>query len=175
LQFHFLPALLRDHGRQLTFGYGYTLHVCDLLPKSRGHIGLKSPDPEADPLIDPRYLSDPADITTLVAALRIGRQVLAAPAMARHSKGEWQPGAKVSSTEDLIADIRARAETIYHPVGTCRMGADDDSVTDPVGRVRGVEGVRVVDASLMPRLIAGNTNAPTMMLAETIAGTMRGA
>lgn len=172
LQFHFLPALLKDHGRRLTFGYGFTLHVCDLLPKSRGFIGLESANPEADPLIEPRYLSDPADLTTLIEAMRIGRRVLAAPALARQSKRELEPGDQVRSTEDLVADIRARAETIYHPVGTCRMGADTDSVTDPVGRVRGVEGVRVVDASLMPRIIAGNTNAPTMMIADTIATTM---
>jgi choline dehydrogenase-like flavoprotein len=100
LQFHFLPTLLKDHGRRLTLGYGFTLHVCDLLPRSRGFIGLKSADPEADPLIEPRYLSDPADLTTLIEAMRIGRRVLAAPALARHSKRELEPGDRVHSTED---------------------------------------------------------------------------
>lgn len=166
LQFHFLPTLLKDHGRQIAFGYGYTLHVCDLLPKSRGRIALKSSDPFDAPMIDPAYLSDPRDIETMIAAVRIGRQILAAPATAAHSKSEIVPGPSVQSDAEIIADIRDRAETIYHPVGTCRMGRDHASVVDPELRVRGVEGLRVVDASVMPTLVAGNTNAPTMMIAE---------
>ncbi|GAA0740478.1 MULTISPECIES: GMC family oxidoreductase [Sphingomonas] len=170
LQFHFLPTLLKDHGRQIAFGYGYTLHVCDLLPKSRGRIGLKSRDPLDDPLIDPAYLSAPEDIETMVSAVRIGRQILSAPSIATFSKRELVPGSSIESEADIIADIRHRAETIYHPVGTCRMGRDQQSVVDPALRVRGVEGLRVVDASIMPTLVAGNTNAPTMMIAERAAG-----
>ncbi|WP_136645528.1 GMC family oxidoreductase [Tabrizicola sp. YIM 78059] len=172
LQFHFIPAYLHDHGRRTSFGYGLTLHVCDLLPKSRGRITLSSPDPTAKPRIDPNYLSDPDDLPVLLAGLKQARAITRAPALARHIARETQPGADIASDEALAADIRARAETIYHPVGTCRMGRDSASVTDPAGRVRGVEGLRVVDASLMPAIIAGNTNAPTMMIAENIARMM---
>jgi choline dehydrogenase-like flavoprotein len=172
LQFHFIPAYLHDHGRRLSRGYGLTLHVCDLLPKSRGRISLSSPDPDAAPRIMANYLSHPDDLPTLVRALGIARRITAAPALARHIRVETLPGPEVQSEAALVADIRARAETIYHPVGTCRMGLDPQSVTDPEGRVRGVAGLRVADASLMPAIIAGNTNAPTMMIAETIARRM---
>ncbi|WP_374430196.1 GMC family oxidoreductase [Tabrizicola sp.] len=169
LQFHFIPAYLHDHGRRLSLGYGLTLHVCDLLPKSRGQIRLASPDPMAHPQITANYLGHPDDLPTLRAGLKLARRILHAPALARHIRQETLPGPQVATDVQLDADIRARAETIYHPVGTCRMGRDEQSVTDPQGRVRGVQGLRVVDASLMPQIIAGNTNAPTMMIAETIA------
>lgn len=169
LQFHFIPAYLHDHGRRLSLGYGMTLHVCDLLPKSRGRISLASPDPMARPRIEANYLSHPDDLPTLLSGLKLARRMLKAPSLARHVRTETLPGAQLRSDADLEADIRARAETIYHPVGTCRMGRDAGSVADPDGRVRGVDGLRVVDASLMPQIIAGNTNAPTMMIAETIS------
>jgi choline dehydrogenase-like flavoprotein len=172
LQFHFIPAYLHDHGRRLSLGYGLTLHVCDLLPKSRGRISLASPDPMAAPKIAANYLSHPDDLPTLLAGLKLARQITAAPALARYIAHETLPGPEVQTDTDLMADIRARAETIYHPVGTCRMGQDPASVTDPQGRVRGVAGLRVIDASLMPQIIAGNTNAPTMMIAENIARMM---
>lgn len=172
LQLHFIPAYLRDHGRKTSFGYGMTLHVCDLLPASRGTITLTSPDPLAHPKIDSNYLSAPEDVETLLAGLKRARQVMQAPALARHIKAELFPGPDIQSDAALIDDIRARAETIYHPVGTCRMGQDAGSVVDPEGRVRGIEGLRVVDASIMPAIIAGNTNAPTMMIAENIADRM---
>jgi len=174
LQFHFIPAYLRDHGRQISFGFGYTLHVCDLLPESRGRIRLASADPTAHPKIEPDYLSDPRDMETMLKAFRIGRAIMDAPALAAHRKAELHPGPSVRSDAELVADIRARAETIYHPAGTCRMGRDEASVVDPQLRVRGVEGMRVADASVMPRLIAGNTNAPTMMIAENAAAMMLG-
>ncbi len=174
LQFHFIPAFIHDHGRRPTMGYGMTLHVCDLLPKSRGRIGLNGPDPLAPARIEANYLSHPDDIGTLGAGLRLGRRIMAAPALARYTRRELLPGPEASGDEDLAADIRARAETIYHPVGTCRMGADAGSVVDPQARVRGVEGLRVVDASIMPSIIAGNTNAPTMMIAENVADMMLG-
>lgn len=169
LQFHFIPAYLHDHGRRLSLGYGLTLHVCDLLPKSRGRISLASPDPMAHPRISANYLGHPEDMPTLLSGLKLARRILCAPALSRHIRTETLPGPQVASDDALMADIRARAETIYHPVGTCRMGLDAASVTDPEGRVRGVQGLRVVDASIMPQIIAGNTNAPTMMIAETIA------
>jgi choline dehydrogenase-like flavoprotein len=172
LQFHFLPALLRDHGRQISWGYGVTLHVCDLFPKSRGRIRLSSNDPMAPAVIEANYLTHPDDIAVMLKGLRIARRVMAAPALASLIKAEVAPGEVLQSDEDLVADIRARAETIYHPVGTCRMGQDAASVVDPQARVRGVVGLRVVDASIMPAIIAGNTNAPTMMIAENVADMM---
>jgi choline dehydrogenase-like flavoprotein len=174
LQFHFLPAFLNDHGRRLTWGYGITLHVCDLLPRSRGRISLASPDPQTAPLIDPNYLADPADGETLLAGLRLARRIVAAPALARHLRAEILPGARTRLEAELLADIRARAETVYHPVGTCRMGRDDRSVVDPEARVRGVGGLRVADASIMPSIIAGNTNAATMMIAQNVADMILG-
>ncbi len=172
LQLHFLPALLRDHGRKTVLGYGLTLHICDLLPKSRGRITLASADPAAAPNIYAGYLSHADDLATLLAGLKIGRTVLAAPALAQHISHEMEPGPAAQSNEALIAHIRASAESIYHPVGTCRMGRDEAAPCDPAGRVRGVECLRVIDASIMPSLPAGNTNAPTMMLAENIARMM---
>ncbi len=174
LQFHFIPAYLHDHGRRLSLGYGLTLHVCDLLPKSRGRISLASPDPMAPPRIAANYLSHPEDVPTLLSGLKIARALVQAPALARYIAQETLPGPRIATDAELEADIRARAETIYHPVGTCRMGLDAGSVTDPMGRVRGVQGLRVIDASLMPQIIAGNTNAPTMMIAENIARGMLG-
>jgi choline dehydrogenase len=168
LQFHFIPAYLHDHGRRVSLGYGLTLHVCDLSPKSRGRITLRSPDPMAAPAIAANYLGHPDDLPVLLNGLKIARALTEAPALARHIARETLPGALKTSDAELEADIRARAETIYHPVGTCRMGMDPASVSDPQGRVRGIENLRVIDASLMPQIIAGNTNAPTMMIAETI-------
>jgi choline dehydrogenase len=123
----------------------------------------------APPRIAANYLGHPDDLPVLLNGLKIARRIVQAPALSRHIRQETLPGPGVTSDAQLEADIRARAETIYHPVGTCRMGHDDASVTDPQGRVRGVESLRVVDASLMPQIIAGNTNAPTMMIAENIA------
>ncbi|MEH6702936.1 GMC family oxidoreductase, partial [Parasphingorhabdus sp.] len=174
VQFHFLPTYLKDHGRKLAFGYGYTLHICDLLPKSRGYISLKSSDPMADPLIQPGYLADPDDLKTIIAAFKIGRRILDAPAMAAHSAAEVHPGPSVQTDDEIAAFIRDTAETIYHPTGTCRMGADAESVVDASLRVRGISGLRVVDASIMPSLVAGNTNAPTMMIAENAADMILG-
>ncbi len=174
LQFHFIPALLRDHGRKTSFGYGVTLHVCDLLPKSRGRISLAGRDPSAAPKIEANYLSHPDDIGVLLDGLKFARRIFDAPAMRKYIKAELLPGPQVQSDDALLGDIRARAETIYHPVGTCRMGQDERSVVDPEARVRGVEGLRVVDASIMPSIIAGNTNAPVMMMAENVSRMMAG-
>lgn len=172
LQFHFLPALLGDHGRKTILGYGVTLHVCDLLPKSRGRITLNSADPKAPARIEANYLSHPEDRAVLLQALKMARGIFAAPALAEHIRAEILPGPDVQSDAALMDHIRAQAETIYHPVGSCRMGRDARAVVAPDARVRGVSGLRVVDASVMPSIIAGNTNAPTMVIAENVARMM---
>lgn len=175
LQFHFTPAHLHDHGRSLRsaartlFGHGYSLHACKLRPRSRGHIGLKSADPAADPLIDPAYLSEPEDMATMVAGVKAARRVLAASVLDPYRGAEMQPGDQVQGEREIECFIRARAESIYHPVGTCRMGQDDMAVVDEQLRVHGLDGLRVVDASIMPTLVGGNTNAPTVMIAEKAA------
>ncbi len=169
VQFHFLPTFLRDHGRKLVAGYGCTLHVCQLRPRSRGYIGLNSADPLADPLIQPNYLQHPDDRAAMIAAVRLARRVFAAPAFAAVNGGEVEPGSAVQSDEQILADIQRRAETIYHPIGTCKMGQDAMAVVDPELRVHGIEGLRVADASIMPTLIGGNTNAPCMIIGEKAA------
>ncbi|MEC9346383.1 MAG: choline dehydrogenase [Pseudomonadota bacterium] len=174
LQYHFLPVLVNDHGRKRIYAHGMTMHCCDLRPKSRGRIGLKSPDPLAAPLIDPNYLDHADDMAKLKRGLALARRIFSAPALNAHAGEELFPGAAVQSDAEVERFIRSKAETIYHPVGTCRMGSDADAVVDPQLRVRGVDGLRVVDASVMPSLIGGNTNAPTIMIAERAADLIRG-
>jgi choline dehydrogenase len=173
LQFHFVPAQLDDHGRNKLPGHGYTLHVCNLRPHSRGHLALSSPDSSVPPRIFANYLSEPADLAVLIEGVRLSREILSARAFDRYRGEEVFPGAQCRSNADFAAAIRAKAESIYHPVGTCRMGTDDDAVVDAALRVRGVQGLRVVDASVMPRLIGGNTNATTIMIAEKAADLMQ--
>lgn len=169
MQLHFVPAQLDDHGRNRLPGYGYTIHACYLRPRSRGEIRLRSADPGQVPHIDPRYLSDPHDIQAMLKATRIARDVLAAPAFDEYRGPEILPGRNSRTDDDLLEFIRRKAETIYHPVGTCKMGNDNQAVVDHQLKVHGLEGIRVVDASIMPELISGNTNAPTIMFAEKIA------
>ncbi|MDE1011181.1 MAG: choline dehydrogenase [Paraburkholderia fungorum] len=169
VQFHFLPAYLKDHGRKLKWGYGCTLHVCQLRPKSRGFICLKSANPLDDPLIHANYLQHPEDLREMIEGVRLARRIFRAPAFEGINGGEVEPGPAVESDSEIAADIRCRAETIYHPVGTCKMGDDAMAVVDSFLCVRGVKGLRVADASIMPTLIGGNTNAPTMVIAERAA------
>jgi len=169
LQFHFLPTFLKDHGRKFLFGYGCTLHVCQLRPKSRGYITLKSADPLVDPLIRANYLDHPDDRHELIQGVKLARRIFAAPAFSHVNGGEMEPGSMVQTDEQILADIRKRGESIYHPVGTCKMGIDQLSVVDTQLRVHGLSGLRVADASVMPKLIGGNTNAPTMAIAEQAA------
>jgi len=172
VQFHFTPLRLSHHGRKIRFlfGDGYSLHVCNLRPKSRGEIRLASSDPLAKPDIFANYLSHPDDMECLVKGVKLARRILAAPAFAPYRGAEIVPAAvsvKDDNDDEGIRNfIRDCAETIYHPVGTCKMGNDDMAVVDDQLRVRGLEGLRVVDASIMPLLIGGNTNAPTIMIAE---------
>ena len=168
IQLHFVPAIVDDHVRKLHLGYGYSCHACVLRPKSRGTVRLASA-----PLIDPRFLSDSRDAEGLLAGTRLMRRIMDAPAMRKwRTKELYTDG--VTDDAALMEHIRARADTIYHPVGTARMGTHATAPCDPQGRVNGVAGLRVVDASLMPTLIGGNTNAPTIMMAEKIAAGMRG-
>jgi len=169
IQFHFLPTYLKDHGRQIMLGYGYTLHICDLKPKSRGFIALKTANPLDEPLIQPRYLTEEDDWVNLVNGYKIGRKLLKSKAFAPYRDEEVAPGSLVESDDQIREDIRKRAESIYHPVGTCKMGNDNMAVVDHQLKVHGVRGLRVVDASIMPNVVAGNTNAPTIMIAEKAA------
>lgn len=175
LQFHFVPALLDDHGRGRLPGYGYTLHACVLHPQSRGHIRLRSADPAAPPLIQPNYLSDPdsADLQRMCEAARVSRDILAQSAFDPWRGDNIFPGKLLGADGELREFIRSKAETVYHPVGTCRMGADAGSVVDPQLRVRGMEGLFVVDAAIMPEVPTGNTNAPTLMIAERASTWLR--
>jgi choline dehydrogenase len=175
LQFHFVPALLDDHGRNRLPGNGFTLHACQLRPQSRGHLELASADPFQAPRIHANYLGAPEDLSLMLEGVRIGREILAQSPLAPFAGEEMQPGASATSDADLKAFIRRRAETIYHPVSTCRMGIDRDAVVDPELKVRGTRGLRVVDASVMPTLISGNTNAPTVMIAEKASDLILGA
>jgi choline dehydrogenase len=168
LQFHFVPAMLDDHGRHRLKGYGYTLHACALRPHSRGHLRLRSADPAQGIGIDPGYLGDAEgfDLKMMIEAAKLSRDILAQTPFDTYRDKPIFPTHTLRDDADFEAFIRAKAETIYHPVGSCRMGGDAHSVVDSELRVRGVEGLRVVDASVMPTLPGGNTNAPTMMIAE---------
>jgi choline dehydrogenase len=177
IQIHAVLALMRDHGKVKATEDGFSLHLCQLRPESRGRIGLQSADPTAHPLIEARYLGTSEDRRVLREAVRIGRDVASQAALDPYRDAELAPGPDVRSDAEVDAWIRATAETIYHPVGTCRMGAVDDpgAVVDGTLRVRGLDGLRVVDASVMPSLVSGNTNAPTIMIAEKAADMIRGA
>ncbi|HKU96805.1 MAG TPA: choline dehydrogenase [Vineibacter sp.] len=177
IQLHFIPAFVIDHGRTRMKRNGMTLHVCLLRPQSRGTIRLKSADPLADAAIDANYLADTKDLDVLVKGTRMAREIFAQAAMTPYRGDELEPGAAKVSDADLAAWVRARCETIYHPVGSCKMGPASDAmaVVDNELRVRGVAGLRVVDASIMPTLVGGNTNAPTIMIAERAADLMLGA
>jgi choline dehydrogenase len=172
IQYHFIPAQVVNHARTPMDGNGVTLHACCLRPQSRGEIRLASTDPLQPPVMDPNYLAADYDLKILVEGLRQGREILAAPAFKPWLGEERIPGAAIQSEAEIVEFIRATAETEYHPVGTCKMGSDPMAVVDERRRVRGIERLRVVDASIMPTLISGNTNAPTIMIAEKAAAMM---
>ncbi len=174
IQFHFQPLSLDGFDRPLHPFSAFTLSGCQLRPTSRGSLALRSSDPRATPVIRANYLADPGDARALVAGLRIARDIASAPALARHVVDEWQPGPELRSDDDLLRYVRSVAATVFHPSGTCRMGLGPDAVVDPALRVHGIEGLRVADASIMPTLVSGNTNAATIMIGERAAELLKG-
>jgi choline dehydrogenase-like flavoprotein len=175
IQLHFVIGKLVDHGRKTVFGHGYSCHVCLLHPRSRGSVTLASPDPLAAPLIDPAFLSAPDDLDRLVRGFQRMRGLLAQPALAALGGRELAASAGAQTPEQIADFIRNHADTIYHPVGSCRMGTGPLDVVDAELRVHGLQGLRVVDASIMPNIVGGNTNAPTVMIAEKAASMIRAA
>ncbi len=170
LQFHVLPTLVGDVDREPLAGHGLSINPCFLRPKSRGTVRLRSADPMAPILFDGGYLQHPDDVATLVRGLRLARRILRAPSMRRVVSEELAPGADEHLPDEVLeAFVRERAKTVYHPSGTCRMGIGADAVVDPQLRVHGVPRLRVCDASVMPSIVSGNTNAPTVMVAERCA------
>ncbi len=176
LQIHFVLAIMQDHAKVRPTQDGFTMHVCQLRPESRGRVSLASADPYADPAIVMNFLSTEEDRRAVREGVRMVRDVVAQPAFAAFGAKEIMPGPAVADDAAIDAFVRARGETIYHPVGTCRMGQADDplAVVDKDCRVIGLQGLRVVDASVIPTLIGGNTNAPTIMIAEKIADAIMG-
>ncbi|WP_126283811.1 GMC family oxidoreductase [Burkholderia stagnalis] len=174
IQLHFVVALVDDHARRLHAGHGMSCHVCLLRPRSRGAVTLQSADPLAAPRIDPAFFDDPRDLDDMVAGFKLTRRLMQAPALAGWITRDLFT-ANVTTDDEIRDVLRQRTDTVYHPVGTCRMGRDALAVVDPQLRVRGLQGLRIVDASVMPTLIGGNTNAPTIMIAEKAVDLMRGA
>lgn len=166
LEYHVQPLSLEAFGENLHTFPAITASVCHLRPESRGHVRITSPDPFAYPEIAPNYLSTPGDRLTAARAIRLTRRIMEQEPMARYSPEEFKPGQTGDSDEDLAQAAGRIGSTIFHPVGTARMGADPRSIVDPQLRVRGVEGLRVIDASIMPVITSGNTNSPTIMIAE---------
>lgn len=166
IQVHFLPFSTDKMGERLHAFSGFSASVCQLRPESRGSLRIRSADPAAPPEIRINYLATEADRSANVEGLKILRRILQAPALRRFVVEEVDPGKKVSTDEELLAHCRARGSTIYHPTSTCRMGNDSLAVVDQRLRLRGIQGLRVVDASIMPDLVSGNTNAAIIMIAE---------
>jgi choline dehydrogenase-like flavoprotein len=176
LQIHLVITKLIDHARQLPVGHGYTCHLCPLRPQSRGSVRLASADPAAPPLIDPNFFGEPNDMDLMIRGFKRLRHILQQPALATHGGREVPALAAAQTDAQIEAYIRAHSDTEYHPVGSCRMGPDPQhDVVDAQLRVHGVAGLRVVDASIMPRIVSGNTNAPVVMIAEKAVDLIRDA
>lgn len=173
LQLHFVIGKLVDHGRKTVFGHGYSCHVCLLRPASRGSVRLAGRDSQLAPLVDPNFLAERDDVERLVRGFRLMRQILQQPALAGHGGRELEASERARSDVEIERFVRDHADTIYHPVGSCRMGPGALDVVDARLRVHGVQGLRVVDASIMPRIVGGNTNAPVIMIGEKAADLIR--
>jgi len=173
LQLHFVVGKLLNHGRTTTLGHGYSCHVCLLRPLSRGSIKLASPDPMALPLVDPAFLSHADDMARLVRGFKLARQILSQRALAQFGGHELSATASAQTDDQIEQVIRNYADTIYHPVSSCRMGNSALDVVDAELRVHGLQSLRVIDASILPTMISGNTNAPVMMIAEKAADMIR--
>ncbi|MCZ8310171.1 MAG: GMC family oxidoreductase N-terminal domain-containing protein [Magnetospirillum sp.] len=169
LEYHVQPLSLDRFGEPLHAFPAFTASVCNLRPTSRGHVRLKSADPTAAPAIQPNYLSTDEDKRIAAEAIRLTRRIVAAPALQRFRPEEFRPGPEAASESELVAAAGRIGTTIFHPVGTCRMGADANAVVDARLRLNGLAGLRVADASVMPSITSGNTNAPTIMIAEKAA------
>jgi choline dehydrogenase len=176
VQMHFVPAMLDNHGRHRLAGDGYTVHATFLRPRSRGRVGLVSAQAADKARIEANYLSDAEgfDLKMMVECARLARELFAQPAFDAFRGAPIFPTSDDLSDAELVEFIRAKAETVYHPVGTCRMGVDERAVVDPALKVRGIEGLRVADASIMPSITGGNTNAPCYMIGEMAAEIILG-
>lgn len=175
IQMHFLPAYVIDHGRVKVRGHGMTLNTAYLRPESRGEVSLASANPADEPIIDPKYMTHQNDWAHTINGFKIAREIFAQPAFSKLYKSEHLPGSASASEEDLRAYVRQWSKTDFHPAGTCKMGSDDLAVVDPNLNVRGIDGLRVIDASIMPTLVSGNTNAPSIMIGERGADAIKGA
>lgn len=170
IQFHFVPGYRSHRGRLIEYGHGYAIHTCVLRPESVGELTLAGDGTRRNVLIDHRFFSHEQDALTLVEGIKVARSIFASPVFDAVRGVEMLPGDGVRSDDEILAYLRAEALTVYHPVGTCKMGTDDMAVVDPATlKVRGLDNVRVADASIMPRLISGNTNAPSMMIGQRAA------
>jgi len=174
VQFVFMPANRPKPGFPFPVGHGYGINSVLLRPKSRGSVTLASSDPHQAPLIDTNFLGDDADLEPLLRGMRIARRILDTPQMSKYQGKETLPGVNVNSDEELKDFIKANMTSVHHPGGTCRMGDNEECVVDSQLRVRGVEGLRVADASVFPRMVSGNSNAPTVMVAEKAADMILG-
>jgi len=175
LQLHFVIGKLINHGRTLAWGHGYSCHMCLLRPLSRGSVRLSSKDPMTNPLVDPNFFGVRDDMDRMIRGFKLARHVLAQPALSQFGGRELTATARAKSDTDIEQVIRDYADTIYHPVGSCRMGPGELDVVDAQLRVHGIQGLRVVDASIMPQVVSGNTNAPVVMIAEKAADMIRAA
>jgi choline dehydrogenase len=174
IQMHFLPGAGLEAGVPPLDGYGCTLNSCHLRPKSRGTVTLRSADPADPPRVDPNFWAEPYDLEMSLRGFELTREVMSQPALRKYVRGEHLPGEQAKTRDEIVAYAKRFAKTDYHPVGTCKMGVDEMAVVDPQLRVRGLDGLRVCDSSIMPRLISSNTNAASIMIGEKASDLVKG-